>query len=59
MDAIDAALAAGVVSSYSVYLAWAKITAKKPRIKNPLARKKKQKRKQADETSLAAQMRYL
>lgn len=57
MEAIDAAIEAGKASRYGTYSKWAKATARQPRPKNPLARKKK--RKQApDESALVAQIRH-
>lgn len=57
MDAIDAACEAGDVQRYAAYSKWAKATAKQPRPKSPLTRKKKRKQG-ADESALVAQIRH-
>ena len=56
MDAIDAAIEAGHVSRYTAYSRWSTATAKQPRPRSPLARKKKRKQK-TDESALVAQIR--
>ena len=57
MDAINAAIKARDVCSYPAYSTWAKATVKQPRHKDPPAPTKKQKRKQADDSALVAQIR--